>query len=85
MIADTLAPIVAKIYGGYAAYPGIVCFLGAALYCIQLYCDFSGGIDLMMGISRLFGISMQENFCRPYFLSACPISGGAGISRLASG
>ena len=67
MIADTLAPIVAKIYGGYAAYPGIVCFLGAALYCIQLYCDFSGGIDLMMGISRLFGISMQENFCRPYF------------------
>lgn len=40
MIADTLAPIVAKIYGGYAAYPGIICFLGAALYCIQLYCDF---------------------------------------------
>ena len=67
MIADTLAPIVAKIYGGYAACPGIICFLGAALYCIQLYCDFSGGIDLMMGISRLFGISMQENFCRPYF------------------
>ena len=67
MIADTLAPIVAKIYGGYASYPGIVCFLGAALYCVQLYCDFSGGIDLMMGISRLFGISMQENFCRPYF------------------
>ena len=67
MIADTLAPIVANIYGGYAAYPGIICFLGAALYCIQLYCDFSGGIDLMMGISRLFGISMQENFCRPYF------------------
>ena len=61
MIADTLAPIVAKIYGDYAAYPGIICFLGAALYCIQLYCDFSGGIDLMMGISRLFGISMQEN------------------------
>lgn len=85
MIADTLAPIVAKIYGGYAAYPGIICFLGAALYCIQLYCDFSGGIDLMMGISRLFGISMQENFCRPYFPSAFPISGGAGISRWASG
>ena len=67
MIADALAPIVAKIYGGYASYPGIICFLGAALYCVQLYCDFSGGIDLMMGISRLFGISMQENFCRPYF------------------
>lgn len=70
MIADTLAPIVAKIYGDYAAYPGIICFLGAALYCIQLYCDFSGGIDLMMGISRLFGISMQENFCRPSTSSA---------------
>lgn len=66
-ISGASVPIVAKIYGGYAAYPGIICFLGAALYCIQLYCDFSGGIDLMMGISRLFGISMQENFCRPYF------------------
>ena len=67
MIADCLAPIVAKIYDGYGSYPGIVCFFGAALYCLQLYCDFSGGIDLMMGVSRLFGIKMQENFCRPYF------------------
>lgn len=67
LVADSLAPIVANIYTGYEAYPGIICFLGAALYCLQLYCDFSGGIDLMMGISRLFGISMQENFCRPYF------------------
>ena len=67
MIADCLAPIVAKIYDGYGTYPGIICFFGAALYCLQLYCDFSGGIDLMMGISRMFGIKMQENFCRPYF------------------
>lgn len=70
MVADALAPIVAKIYADYGAYSGIVCFFGAALYCLQLYCDFSGGIDLMMGISRLFGISMQENFCRPYFSSS---------------
>lgn len=67
MIADCLAPIVAKIYGGYGDYPGVVCFLGSALYCLQLYCDFSGGIDLMMGVSRLFGVKMMENFCRPYF------------------
>lgn len=67
LIADTLAPIVATIYGDFAAYPGVVSFAGAALYCVQLYCDFSGGIDVVCGASRLFGIRMQENFRQPYF------------------
>ncbi len=67
MIADVLAPAVTLIYGNFEAYPGIVSFLGAALYCIQLYCDFSGGVDLLCGVSRLFGVSMAENFDQPYF------------------
>lgn len=48
MIADTLAPIVAKIYGGYAAYPGHHLLSGCGTLLHPLYCDFSGGIDLMM-------------------------------------
>lgn len=67
LIADALAPIVATIYNDFAAYPGVVSFAGAALYCVQLYCDFSGGIDVVCGASRLFGIRMQENFRQPYF------------------
>ena len=67
MIADVLAPAVAKIYSGYGNYPGVISFIGAALYCVQLYCDFSGGVDLLCGTSRLFGVKMMENFKQPYF------------------
>lgn len=70
LIADALAPAVQEIYGNYSAYPGGVSFLGAALYCVQLYCDFSGGVDLLCGASRLFGVRMAENFERPYFSSS---------------
>lgn len=67
LIADTLAGAVAEIYGNYAAYNGAVVFFGVALYCLQLYCDFSGGIDIVRGVSEMFGIQMAENFRRPYF------------------
>lgn len=66
-IADPLAGAVEEIYGNYAQYGGAVIFLGAALYCLQLYCDFSGGTDLVRGVSGLFGVEMAENFRRPYF------------------
>lgn len=70
LIADPLAPIVAEIYSGYGSYPGFISFFGAALYCLQLYCDFSAGVDIVCGASRLFGIRMKENFCQPYFATS---------------
>ena len=48
-------------------YGGAVIASGILFYCIQLYCDFSGGIDLVAGIAELFGIRLAENFRRPYF------------------
>lgn len=70
LIADTLAAGVAELYGNYAAYNGIVVFFGAALYCLQLYCDFSGGIDIVRGVSTMFGIELGVNFRRPYFATS---------------
>ncbi len=66
-IADVLAGAVKNVYGSYLSYPGAVVFLGVALYCVQLYCDFAGGIDVVRGAARIFGIEMAENFRRPYF------------------
>lgn len=66
-LADPLANAVAEIYDHYASYSGAVIFLGAALYCVQLYADFSGGTDFVRGVSQLFGVEMSENFRRPYF------------------
>lgn len=66
-LADPLAGAVENVYSGYTQYSGAVLFLGAALYCLQLYCDFSGGTDLVRGVSSLFGVELAENFRRPYF------------------
>ena len=43
---------------------------GIFFYCIQLYCDFSGGIDITRGVARLFGIDMVQNFRRPLFATS---------------
>ena len=38
----------------------------AILYSFQIYADFSGGIDIIRGLSFLFGIGLSENFRLPY-------------------
>ena len=65
-IADPLSAVVEELYGNFLSYPGVFSLLGAMLYCVQLYCDFSGGVDVVRGASRLFGVEMAENFRRPY-------------------
>jgi len=51
----------------HCPYGGAVIASGILFYCIQLYCDFSGGIDITRGVARMFGIDMAENFRRPIF------------------
>ena len=34
---------------------------------LRIYADFTGGIDITMGISEALGIRLKENFIRPYF------------------
>lgn len=46
---------------------GSVIAYGIFLYSIQQYADFSGGIDVVLGVSALFGIKMMQNFRQPYF------------------
>ncbi|MCB9506652.1 MAG: MBOAT family protein [Myxococcales bacterium] len=35
-------------------------------YTVQIYCDFSGYVDLMRGIALLFGLDIPDNFANPY-------------------
>ena len=46
---------------------GVVILLTFLLYGFQVYADFSGGIDITLGISEIFGIEVAENFRRPFF------------------
>lgn len=67
VIADRAAFLVSNVYNVDNGYYGLIVFLGALFYCIQIYCDFSGGIDIVCGFSEILGIRMMENFRRPFF------------------
>jgi alginate O-acetyltransferase complex protein AlgI len=41
-------------------------WMGALCYTFQLYFDFSGYSDMAIGVSRLFGIHLPQNFNSPY-------------------
>ncbi len=67
VIADNLAPFVSRVFADTGAHPGFFVMLAAVLGTFQLYCDFSGGIDIARGVAEMFGILLPENFRRPYF------------------
>ncbi len=66
VLADTAAPFVDALFDQYQTYSGLAVFAVLA-YSIQLYGDFSGGMDIVIGVGKLFGITLDENFQRPYF------------------
>ncbi|MDO5422214.1 MAG: hypothetical protein Q4F41_00625 [Eubacteriales bacterium] len=66
VIADRLALTTAVLLGE-EGLPGWMAVGGAALYMVRLYADFSGGVDVVRGISQMFGIVLPENFRRPFF------------------
>ena len=67
VIADRAAVLVNTVLDDPWSYSGSILAVGVLFYCIQLYGDFSGGIDITRGVARLFGIDLAENFRRPLF------------------
>jgi D-alanyl-lipoteichoic acid acyltransferase DltB (MBOAT superfamily) len=67
VIADNLAPSVDTIFNNYAGYSGSTLLVGAVLYAVQIYADFSGYSHMAIGTGRLFGFSLMQNFAYPYF------------------
>lgn len=66
VVADRIGPAASMITGSPEIYGGVYVLLGIAGHVIQLYADFSGGIDIILGISEMFGIRLPENFDRPF-------------------
>ncbi|MDF2804264.1 MAG: putative rane protein [Anaerocolumna sp.] len=67
VIADRLLIPVNTIIKNPDEYQGIYVLLGMFFYAIELYSDFTGGIDITIGIAEVLGIRVKENFIRPYF------------------
>lgn len=68
VIAERVAVIVNEVFSNYLdkEYSGFIVFIAALLYGIQIYADFSGGMDIVCGLSEILGISLTENFKQPY-------------------
>lgn len=67
VIADQLFLVVNAIFSDYQHYSGIYIVFGVILYAIQIYADFSGCIDIVIGASKTYGIVLPENFESPFF------------------
>lgn len=67
VIADRAAIAINTVVADYNSYNGTTLTFTVLLYALQLYTDFSGGIDISRGIAQILGIDMAENFRRPYF------------------
>ena len=67
IIADRAVIAINVVTADYDKYNGTTLTFIMLLYALQLYADFSGGIDISRGVCQIFGIDMMENFRRPYF------------------
>ena len=67
VIADNCATYVNLIFNNSTEYNGSTLALGALLFTVQIYADFSGYSDIAIGTARLFGINLSRNFHYPYF------------------
>ena len=65
VIADRIAVAVLALRG--PEHTGLSFFVLTCFYAIQIYGDFTGGIDIAIGLSEALGIRLPENFVRPYF------------------
>jgi len=67
VIADRLAIAVNAIFTRFEDFSGLSIYFGILLFSFQIYCDFSGGMDIARGIAQTMGINLEKNFERPFF------------------
>jgi len=66
-VADHLSVAVDEIWQNPASFSVGSHWLGALLYQVQLYCDFSGYSEMAIGTAALLGYRLPINFAFPYF------------------
>lgn len=67
VLSTRLALIVDGVYGDVEVYNGFYIWMAAGLFMLQLYTDFSGYMDIILGASEVYGIKLPENFRTPFF------------------
>jgi len=65
VIADRIAIAVSALKA--PEYTGASFLVLSLFYALQIYGDFTGGMDIALGLSQALGIHLPENFSRPFF------------------
>lgn len=67
IVADRLAIPLRALVADPEQYNGVYVLAVIFLYAVQLYADFTGGIDITIGAAQMLGVRVTENFIRPFF------------------
>lgn len=66
MMADRLAMYVNPVFDNYQYNSGTSCMVASVLYTFQIYGDFAGYSFMAIGVGKLMGFDLINNFNRPY-------------------
>ena len=66
VIADRILVAMQTLLGSPEGYRGGYVLALILFYSVQIYADFTGGIDITIGIAQCLGIRLAENFERPF-------------------
>lgn len=67
VVADRLNLLIKTVFNDYSSYDGGVIALAMVCYTCQLYMEFSGTMDIVLGSGEIFGVKLPENFRQPFF------------------
>ena len=68
--ADRLALYVTPVLDNYSDYSGVSIFMACTFYSLQIYGDFAGYSLMAIGVARLMGFDLINNFNRPYLAAS---------------
>ncbi|MDO4293875.1 MAG: MBOAT family O-acyltransferase [Eubacteriales bacterium] len=66
VISERMALVANEVFNHYDSYRGLSVWVGAVAFTFQLYTDFDGCMDIVLGLSECFGIRLPENFNAPF-------------------
>lgn len=66
VISGRIAVIVNAIWANTERYTGFWSWIAVFLYPLEIYTDFSGCVDVVLGAAELFDIKLPENFNNPF-------------------
>ena len=66
VVADALIDPVRKMISDTDRFFGAHVIILIVTYSVEIYFDFSGGIDIALGAAQIFGVSLSENFNKPF-------------------